>query len=176
MTWIKSLDRTVWQWGAVLTAYDKLGRESSGLGLPTSDVWGPGAYRGASYAEGDLVWSAKTGAHAVRGAFRAAYRKHDGVKGPLGLPAGKQQKAEALPGDGRRQRFQHGSLYFNPRTDRVLALWGRVATRYKKTGEARGPCGYPTDELVTSANAATGTFEKGVITWTRATGVEVACG
>jgi SpoIID/LytB domain protein len=175
MTWNKALERALWQWGAVLTAYDALGREKSGLGLPTSDVWGPGEYRGASYEKGDLVWSEKTGAHAVRGAFRSAYRAHDGVKGPLGLPVGKQQKGDALPAGGRRQRFQHGTLYLNPKNDKVFALWGRVATRYRKIGEAGGPCGYPTDKLVTSTNSATGTFEKGVITWTKATGVEVAC-
>jgi SpoIID/LytB domain protein len=176
MTWNRSLDRALWQWGAVLSAYDELGREKSGLGLPTSDVWGPGAYRGASYEKGDLLWSSETGAHAVRGTFRTAYRRHDGVKGPLGLPTGRRQKAKALPGGGRRQRFEHGTLYLNPESGRVHALWGRVVTRYRKIGEASSPCGYPTDELMTSANAATGKFENGVITWTEATGVEVACG
>ncbi len=176
MTWNKSLKRALWQWGAVLGAYDRLGREKSGLGLPTSDVWGPGKFRGASYEKGDILWSEKTGAHSLRGAFRSAYRKAGGAKGPLALPIGPQQKGEALPGGGRRQRFQDGALYLNPRTDAVVALWGRVASRYRKIGEAGGACGYPTDELVTTANSATGTFENGVITWTEATGVRVSCG
>ncbi|HYO60799.1 MAG TPA: SpoIID/LytB domain-containing protein [Actinomycetota bacterium] len=176
MTWNKSLKRALWQWGAVLTAYDKLGREKSGLGLPTSDVWGPGAYRGASYDDGDILWSKETGARSVRGAFRTAYRRNDGAKGPLGLPTGPQTKAKSLPNGGRRQRFEDGSLYLNPRSEAVFALWGRVATRYRKIGEAGSACGYPTEQLVTSGKAATGTFENGVITWTEAAGVQVACG
>lgn len=176
MWWNKSLERALWQWGAVLSAYDELGREASGLGLPTSDVWGPGSYRGGSYEKGDILWSRKTGARSVRGAFRTAYRRHDGAKGPLGLPVASQTKAKSLPSGGRRQRFQDGSLYLNPKTDQVLALWGRVATRYRKIGEAASSCGYPTERLVTTGNSATATFENGVITWTEAAGVKVACG
>jgi SpoIID/LytB domain protein len=175
MTWNKAIDRALWQWGAVLRAYDRRGREKSGLGLPTSDVWGPGAYRGASHEKGDILWSKKTGGHAVRGAFRGAYRKAGGARGALGLPVGRQQPRKSLPAGGRRQVFQDGALYLNPHSDEVVALWGRVATRYRKIGEAGGRCGYPTDELVTTADTATGTFENGVITWTKATGVEVSC-
>ena len=176
MWWNKSLQRALWQWGAVLSAYDDLGREKSGLGLPTSDVWGPGSYRGGSYEKGDILWSKETGARAVRGVFRTAYRRNDGAKGPLGLPIGPQKKAKSLPNGGRRQRFQHGSLYLNPKTEQVLGLWGRVATRYRKIGEASSACGYPSDRFVATADAATGTFENGVITWTKAAGVKVACG
>lgn len=176
MWWNKSLKRALWQWGAVLSTYDKLGREKSGLGLPTSDVWGPGRFRGGSYEKGDILWSKKTGGRSVRGAFRTAYRKANGAKGPLGLPVGSQTKAKSLPNGGRRQRFQNGSLYLNPRTDQVLALWGRVATRYRKIGEASSACGYPTERFVATGDTATGTFENGVITWTEAAGVKVACG
>ncbi|HEX2294702.1 MAG TPA: SpoIID/LytB domain-containing protein [Actinomycetota bacterium] len=176
MWWNKSVKRAVWQWGEVLATYDRLGREKSGLGMPTSDVWGPGAYRGASYAKGDVLWSKKTGGRTVRGAFRTAYRRTDGAKGPLGLPVAAQTKAKSLPNGGRRQRFQHGTLYLNPKTDAVLALWGPVAARYRKIGEAGSACGYPTERLTATANAATGTFEHGVITWTEAAGVKVACG
>lgn len=176
MWWNKSLKRALWQWGAVLAAYDELGREKSGLGLPTSDVWGPGSYRGASYEKGDILWSKETGGRAVRGEFRTAYRRHDGAKGPLGLPVGRQVKAQSLPSGGRRQRFEHGSLYLNPKLGEVLALWGRVAERYRKIGEAGSACGYPTEPLTATANAATGTFEHGAITWTEAAGVKVACG
>lgn len=176
MWWNKSIKRASWQWGAVLTTYDRLGREKSGLGLPTSGVWGPGRYRGGSYEKGDVLWSKKTGGRSVRGAFRTAYRRTEGAKGPLGLPVASQTKAKSLPGGGRRQRFQNGSLYLNPRLDRVLGLWGRVAARYRKIGEASSPCGYPTDRFVSTADSATGTFEDGVITWTKAAGVKVACG
>ncbi|HEX2196447.1 MAG TPA: hypothetical protein VHJ76_05930, partial [Actinomycetota bacterium] len=176
MWWNKSLKRALWQWGAVLKRYDALGREKSGLGLPTSDVWGPGRYRGGSYEKGDIVWSKKTGGQAVRGVFRTAYRRSDGVKGPLGLPVASQTKAKSLPGGGRRQRFQKGALYLNPHTDQVLALWGRIDERYRKIGEASSACGYPTERLVTTGDTATATFEGGVITWTKAAGVKVACG
>ncbi|MDQ3956849.1 MAG: SpoIID/LytB domain-containing protein [Actinomycetota bacterium] len=175
MTWNKGLDRTLWQWGAVLAKYDRLGREGSALGMPTSDVWGPGRYRGASYVRGDIVWAKGTGAHALRGAFRTAYRKEDGVKGPLGLPVGAQQKGKALPSGGKRQRFENGALYLNPGKEAVYALWGRVATRYRKIGEAAGSCGYPTAGMMVTDNASTGTFEHGVITWSEATGVKVSC-
>ncbi|MDQ3952051.1 MAG: hypothetical protein M3279_03650, partial [Actinomycetota bacterium] len=176
MWWNKSLKRALWQWGAVLRTYDGLGREKSGLGLPTSSVWGPGKYRGGSYEKGDILWSKATGGRAVRGVFRTAYRRTDGAKGPLGLPVAAQTKAKSLPDGGRRQRFQKGTLYLNPHTDRVLALWGRIDKRYRKIGEASSACGYPTERLVTNGDTATATFQDGVITWTKAGGVKVACG
>ena len=176
MTWIRSLDRAVWQRGPVLQAYDGLGGKNSRLGMPTSDLWGKKAYRGASYTGGDIIWSKKTKARVLRGDFRAAFRKHGGVTGPLGLPVGDQQKGDSLPNGGRRQRFQGGTLYLNPKADAVFALWGRVGERYRKLGEATSDCGYPTAALLTAGSTATGTFEHGTIVWSEASGMAVRCG
>ena len=51
-----------------------------------------------------LLWSRATGAHAVPATFLAAYRRHGGPSGKLGLPV------EDALGRGRRQRFEGGVI------------------------------------------------------------------
>lgn len=169
MTWTSATDDISWQWGEVLARYDEMGRERSPLGMPTSDVWGPGRYLGGSYTNGLIVWSEPYGAQVVRGAFATAFRRAGGVKGTLGLPIDGRRLTEGT----RRQRFESGTLYEN--ADGVFALWGPVDERYRELGATASACGAPTSDLVVADGKATGTFQNGKITWTEGAGFDVAC-
>jgi SpoIID/LytB domain protein len=164
MTWRSETDKTVWQYGNVLDRYDTLGRERSNLGMPTSDIWGPGEYLGASFVEGLIVWSASTGAHSVQGVYEDAYVLVGGVKGGvLGLPLKQRERRDTLPKGGSRQRFQNGTLYRNPKAAAVFALWGAIDARYRKLGEATSKCGYPISSLTEKKGSQSASFERGTI-------------
>jgi SpoIID/LytB domain protein len=175
MTWARSTGKVVWQHGVILKKYDAIGRERSPLGMPKSGIWGPGSYVGGSYEHGMILWSDATGAHAVVGAFRAAYRRTGRVKGPLGLPVSERRTAITLPRGGRVQVFLHGRLYLNPDRRAVFALWGPVAGRYVKIGEAASSCGYPIADMSVNDSGATATFRHGTITSTPSGRVRVDC-
>lgn len=175
LTWRRATDKTVWQHGPVLKKYDRFGRERSDLGMPTSDLWGPGSYLGASYLNGMIVWSKATSAHSIRGDFRRTYSRNGGVKGPIGLPTGERHKKETLPNGGKRQRFTSGTLYLNPGSRTVFALWGDFDRRYRSIGEASSPCGYPTSSVSGDQAAKQVEFQNGSMTWSVATGLEVNC-
>jgi len=175
MTWRRATDKTVWQHGPILRAYNGFGREKSHLGMPKSDVRGPGSYRTASYVRGMIVWSKDTSAHSVRRKFRRTYTRNDGARGPIGLPIAEQSKRDTLPDGGKRQRFTTGTMYLNPTQAKVFALWGAFDRRYRRMGEATSPCGYPTSSVSGDAAARQVSFQNGSMTWSLATGLEVDC-
>jgi SpoIID/LytB domain protein len=175
MTYTRSVDKVVWQHGPVLKKYNALGREKSSLRMPTSDIWGTNAYSGGSYLNGIILWSPETDAHSIRGSFRSAYGQAGGPKGVLGLPTKQREKRASLPNGGARQRFQAGTLYLNPKSAEVFALWGALDERYRKIGEASSNCGYPTSSVSDDSVTQRVTFQHGSMEAT-ATGVTVDCG
>ncbi len=122
LTYTQATEKVTWQRGKVLKRYDRLGRERSALGMPVSDLWGSGGYRGGTYANGRIIWSKGEGAHVIRGMFDRAFRRTGGVKGKLGLPRSDRERAETLPGGGRRQRFVSGRLPATRRSEGVRPL------------------------------------------------------
>lgn len=163
MTWRRKTGKVVWQHGPVLHKYDDMKRERSGLGMPTSDVWGPGSYLGATYVRGVIVWTKSHGAWAVWGVFLPGYRHAGGVKGPLGVPAGGRHRSAELPHGGRVQHFEGGDLYLNPHAGKAYALWGRIARRYVRIGMATSACGYPVARERETASGYKALFQHGVM-------------
>jgi uncharacterized protein with LGFP repeats len=176
MTWRRRTGKTVWQWGKVLRAYDRLGRENSRLRMPTSDVWGPGWYRGATYANGAIVWSRAHGAFPIIGKWKEVYAAKGWVRGHLGVPLSSHQTAPNLPDGGLRQKFARGRMYGPPKDPAVYALWGPIADRYVEINEARSACGYPTSHVRTRDGGMKANFSHGTITYQDGAGVTVACG
>ena len=176
MTYSRAENKVVWQWGRVLKAYDAKRREKGPLGMPTSDIWGPGSHLGANYRGGRIVWSEGNGAWPILGSFEDAFLRVGGIEGSLGFPTGPRQVRSEWPNGGRRQRFEDGTLYLPGRTTGVFALWGAVDERYRKIGEAASPCGYPTSDAVASEDTLKANFQNGVIAWRSSGGVEVNCG
>ncbi|MFN2524882.1 MAG: SpoIID/LytB domain-containing protein [Actinomycetota bacterium] len=175
MTYTYSTEKATWQRGPILAKYDRLGRERSPLGMPTSDVWGEGRYRGANYTYGSIYWSKRRGAHSVVRSFREAYWELRGVKGPLGLPVKERRRADSLPDGGMRQRFARGTIYLNPDLKAAFGLWGPVERRYRELGEATSRCGYPESHLVVDEFGQRARFAHGLISWTTHGGIEVEC-
>lgn len=176
MTWRKKTGKVTWQRGPILRRYDAMGREKGRLGMPTSDVWGPGNYLGAMYVRGMIMWSQHTGARPVLGRFKREYVRNGGPQGALGLPKARAKRSRTLPGDGRLQRFTNGTIYLNPRRNGgVFALWGAIGDRYRRMGEGRSDCGYPTASMVADGDGATATFENGTIETRPSGGLRVAC-
>ncbi|HEX2240974.1 MAG TPA: SpoIID/LytB domain-containing protein, partial [Actinomycetota bacterium] len=175
MTYRYATEKATWQRGPVLEKYDKLGRERSVLGMPTSDVWGTRRYRGANYVHGSIYYSERHGAHSVVRSFRVAYWELDGVKGPLGLPIKERRRAKSLPDGGKRQRFARGTIYLNPHLKEAFGLWGPVERRYREMGEATSRCGYPESHLVVDQFGQRARFANGLISWTTHGGIEVEC-
>ena len=176
MTWRRATDRAVWQWGKVLRKYNAMGREKSVLRMPTSDVWGPGRYFGGTYANGFIVWSKKGGSHAIAGEFGDAFDRTGRVRGKMGVPLGDRERRDTLPSRGKRQRFDLGTLYRNPHSDKVFALRGKVDRRYRRIGEASSKCGYPTSDTKKTANGSKATFQRGEIVYSKDSGITVSCG
>jgi SpoIID/LytB domain protein len=173
----RATGNTVWQWGPVLKKYDKLGREGGVLGLPKSGVYGGHGFKGGTYQKGRIVWSKKTGAHSLRGSFEQAYLRNGGAGGSLGLPTSEGKGSRSLPGKGRKQSFAAGTLYLASKGGTAFALWGRIDDRYRSIGGAKSECGYPSaDQEQVDGGLLRGTFVKGRITWTEATGFVVKCG
>ena len=160
----KGVAEVTWQFGHVLRKYNRIGRERSRLGMPTSDVWGPGRFRAATYTKGMITWSKKTGAHTIRARFKDLYQRLGGPRGRLGVAKTDRQEPRSLPKGGIRQRFRHGTLYLNPRNNRVVALWGPIARRYIRLGEARSRCGYPTGGISIKGPRKKAEFQRGKIT------------
>ncbi len=163
MYWNKELDKVVWLHGPVLRAYDRMGRESSGLGMPVSDVWGPDAYRGATFTRGVMILS-KHGAHTVRRAFEVAYKKVGGPRGHLGVPKGEERRG--------RQRFDTGTLYRSGR--KIVALWGAIDERYRSIGGPESRCGAPTG-MRRAQRRVVASFRHGEIARSRTGKLRVTC-
>ena len=173
MTWRRVTDKAVWQWGPVLRKYNRVGRENSRLGMPTSGIWGKeDRFRGGSYVRGVIFWSENTGAHLIRNTFFETFRTVGGKK-RLGLPTTDIKETER---SGRIQRFVNGTLYNPPDRVAVFALWGPIDERYRKLGMARSRCGLPTSSVVVDSSGAAASFRNGSITYSAGGGVSVNCG
>lgn len=128
---------------AITRLWTRLGGASGALGLPT----GPeGAVRGGgwwqAYEHGAIVWTRRTGTHAVIGAMWDRYRATGGVSGPLGLPATDQW----APARGvLQQRFAGGQLLWSATTG-AHALTGAFLARWLRERGIRSPAGLPTGE------------------------------
>lgn len=93
--------------GSILGLYLSLGGPTGTLGFPTSDeeeVRGlPGAKR-SSFQNGDIYWTADSGAHVLRGDIRATYL-HRGGPDKYGVPVTDEVSRKAADGSGVEVRL-----------------------------------------------------------------------
>src|SRR5215469_160740 len=147
------------------------------LGSPTGDVQpinAPGAFEpfAQRFQFGTVYFSLATGAHETNGEINAHY---DALGGPgagqiglinLGLPVTDEKKA--LDKVGRVSDFEHGSIYWHPRTGPILNH-DVIKAAYGPTGFEAGPLGYPTLDthswrrIDAQARLVWGLFENGCI-------------
>lgn len=94
--------------GSVLAAYRRTGGAAGPLGLPRSDETAVAGGRRSRFVRGDVYWSARTGAHAVTGVLRRAYRRAGGPAGALGLGRRRARRARRPAGRVRGRRAALG--------------------------------------------------------------------
>jgi hypothetical protein len=137
-------------YGALRDAYRAQGWENGRLGYPVANE-GCGKRDGGCSQEfqgGTLLWSPTTGARAVYGALRDAYRAQGWENGRLGYPV-------AGEGCGKRdggcsQEFQGGTLLWS-RASGAHAVVGTIRERYRAQGWENGRLGYPVTDPATDA-------------------------
>jgi stage II sporulation protein D len=88
-----------------------------------------------------------------------------GATSPVGAPVTREY---AVPG-GSVQRFAAGRIYFSRDTG-ARELYGALLTSYRNRGGVTSSLGFPTSGVQDMTGGQRATFEKGTLTWTRATG------
>jgi uncharacterized protein with LGFP repeats len=110
------------------------------LGYPLADDGGTADGTGAlvRLQGGVVYWSARTGAHVVRGAILERWRQLGAQTGPLGYPTGDDV---AVPG-GFRTDFAGGAVYWSPSTG-AHAVRGGILAHWLTNGGPSGALGFP---------------------------------
>jgi uncharacterized protein with LGFP repeats len=139
------------------------------LGAPTGIEVGVGNGKMRPYQNGNIYWSAATGAHFVWGGNLQRYVAFGGPA-VLGFPTADEV---GIPG-GSRSDFQGGKIFWSPATG-SHALIGGILDRYQQMG---GPpfLGFPMTDEVGVAGGSRVSFEKGSLLWSGGTGVHLVIG
>jgi beta-N-acetylhexosaminidase len=115
-------------------------------GNPTTAEYRVAGGRGRDYERGSIVWSQRTGAHAVHGAIASKYHGV-GATSTLGFATTDEQRTP--DGVGRYNHFDAGSggsIYWTPSTG-AWSIHGAIQARWAALGWERSALGYPvTDE------------------------------
>lgn len=115
------------------------------------------------YVNGDIYYSAETGAHDVRDDIRAKYNAFGAADGILGLPTTDQ--SPTLNGVGLFNHFQGGSIYWTAHTG-PMVVRGPIRDRWASQGWEGSTFGYPIADYVTRPGTTTefwGGFQNGAI-------------
>jgi uncharacterized protein with LGFP repeats len=159
--------------GAILQRYVAAGGPRA-LGFPIADDGGTADGTGAlvRLQGGVIYWSARTGAHVVRGAILERWRSLGAQTGVLGYPTGDDV---AVPG-GFKTDFAGGSIYWSPATGARLVR-GAILQRYVTAG-GPGVLGHPTadDDATYDRSGAVLWLPGGAVFWSPSTGAHVVRG
>lgn len=158
--------------GEIAARYLGMGGSRSPLGLPTSDEGGVPDGRANSFSEGQVLWSAGTGAHAVYGLIGDRYRLLGGPTSVLGLPVA--DEADVSPG-ARGVRFQGGAVLWSGPTG-AHEVYGMIDDKYDALSGAGGLMGLPLSGEVGVTNGRANVFQGGNIYWSGATGAHTLLG
>ena len=174
-------------WSAATGAYELagpvlsrflVGRTAATLGLPTSDVVPVPGVAGAltaTFGNGRIFWSPTTGGRVVTGPILDRYLATGGPD-VLGLPTADDATIRGVPG-ARTQVFQNGQVFWSAAAG-AIDLSGPVLARYLAAGGA-AKLGLPTSSVAAVPGvpgALVGSFQKGQISWSAATGAHLLTG
>src|SRR3712207_5701848 len=153
--------------GAILQRYVTAGGPAS-RGFPVADDGGTADGTGAlvRLQGGVVYWSARTGAHVVRGAILERWRSLGAQTGVLGYPIGDDV---AVPG-GFKTDFAGGSVYWSASTGPQVVR-GAILQRYVAAGGPRA-LGFPIadDGATADGTGALVRLQGGVVYWSARTG------
>ncbi len=158
--------------GAILRLWRTMGFERSAHGYPRSDELptpnGRGRYN--SFENGGIYWLPGVGARSVVGAIYATWGRYGYEGGFLGFPG--TNELATPDGVGRYNHFEGGSVYWTPRTG-AHEVHGLIRARWAALGWETSYLGYPTSDEYGIPGGRRTNFERGYITFTRATGAVV---
>ncbi|MBG6216621.1 uncharacterized protein with LGFP repeats/GH25 family lysozyme M1 (1,4-beta-N-acetylmuramidase) [Arthrobacter sp. CAN_A6] len=166
--WSPTTSTQITHHGAIRTAYRAAGAESSILGYPTNrEICGikdGGCYQ--SFQNGEIFWSAASGAHLSRGGgIRLAYRAAGAENGILGYPT--NTEICGIRDGGCYQSFQRGEILWSPKTGPVITRNGGIRNTYRTQGAENGALGYPTNTEICGIRdgGCYQSFQNGEILW-----------
>jgi serine protease len=150
-----------WVHGGVRSAWHRAGGVNGFLGYPRTGERSNGAGGVHQlFQRGTVVWSAGTGAAAVRGAIGARWAATGGETGPLGYPLGGERGG--LAGGGSHQPFERGRILWSPGTG-AQPVHGAIGRAHADLRGERGRLGYPVTPEHRSGDSVVQRFQGGSI-------------
>ncbi|MGY1635030.1 LGFP repeat-containing protein [Geodermatophilus sp. SYSU D00742] len=143
-------------YNAINARYQQLGGPRSALGFPVGLERSVAGGWSQQFEHGVLYVSA-AGSWPTINAIHAAYLELGGPAGVLGFPAG----PEVAVAGGWSQQFQSGSLFLS--AEGAYPTVNGIDAKYRQTGGAAGPLGFPTGFERTLPGGWSQAFQKGGI-------------
>jgi uncharacterized protein with LGFP repeats len=127
-------------YGPFATRYQRLKLARGDLGFPLTGRQKLYDDRGIRqrFERGAIFHSKASGTYAVFKKWFEVYRKHRGVRGPLGYPTSDPVKVTG----GRVQSFESGQIVRHPKRG-MHAVYGLIHVRYSRWGGQAGKLGFP---------------------------------
>ncbi len=150
----------------ITARYISIGENGSRLGASVYrelSVTGGSAQR---YQAGRISWSSATGAWETVGGIGARYRALGHEGGRLRFPLDKERPT--AEGRGYSQAFQGGRIWWSSPTGAWETVGG-IGARYTQLGEAAGSLGFPLSGETATEGGYYQRFERGRVSWSRAT-------
>lgn len=153
--------------GEIDVKYRALGGCNSVLGIPLTEERGTPDRRGRYnvFERGSIYWTQDKGAFEVHGVIRDHWKTMGWESGVLGYPVTDEMTTPDKR--GRYNHFEKGSIYWTQETG-AHEVMGRIRDAWAKAGWETG-LGYPISGEVDVEGGKKSDFEKGSITWNRAT-------
>jgi peptidoglycan/xylan/chitin deacetylase (PgdA/CDA1 family) len=153
---------------AIQHRHEALGGIQGHLGMPLTPEYALArdAGRFVRYQGGSIYWTARSGAHEVRGAIRDRWGALGWENGLLAYPL-----TDELPTPhvfGRFNHFQGGSVYWSPPTG-AHEVYGDIRARWAALGWENGVLGFPTSGEQPASHGRRSEFQRGSIYWSVAT-------
>lgn len=143
----------VGHWGTI-------GYERGDLGYPVADAKEINGGLVQEFQHGIVTRDSKGHNAWLRGVIGAKYRELDTANSPLGFPT----SDEKLINGGAFQEFEHGNIYWSPRTGAHVVMYGDIFNAWGTHRWEQGEYGFPTaDQGTIPAGGLEQHFEHGTI-------------
>lgn len=155
--------------GAIAERWRAIGASAGPVGAPTTNELATpdGVGRFTHFQRGSIYWTPPTGAHEVYGAIHGRWSGLGWERSPVGYPT--TGELPTPDGVGRFNHFQWGSVYWTPSTG-AHEVYGAIRHHWASQGWEKGPLGYPTSGEYDVPGGRANDFQRGKLTWDRATG------
>lgn len=128
--------------GDMVAAWGTNGWENGDLKYPTGDAIKVGEGYVQPFENGVLTRNGAGQTAVVHGAIGAKYKEYGSASSALGFPTASEKPLQG----GAFQEFEHGNIYWSPRTGAHVILHGEIFDRWGANGWENGKYGYPTED------------------------------